>query len=479
MVIGFTYFYSDVIFRQQNVAEVLQQQGGVIPGFRPGKRNCSCATTKGSSSRRTSEMKIALVTPYDYPYPGGVTEHIRHLDREFRARGHETRIIAPSTARREALPANVINVSRGVLAIPGNGSTARISLSPAVAHRVNEVLEREHFDVVHLHEPEVPVLGWAVLHDSRAVNIGTFHAYSENHEVEEYTHPLMDWVQSRLDGRIFVSPAVEERLASYAPRGYRVIPNGIDYQRFANPGLAPTQEFADGRPNLLFVGRLDERKGFRYLLQAYPHIKQAIPEARLLVVGAFGEEEQAPFVESVHANNLKDVHFVGRVSAEDLARYYRTATLFCAPSTGGESFGIVLLEAMAACLPVVASDIAGYRSVMSDNLQGRLVPPGDGEALADAIIALLRQPSDRALLAQHGRTTTARYDWHLVAPRVLDYYEEAIQAREQQSAKQTSLGNSRQQAVSTRTGPRPARVSWQHMPRVDAREKLAPARVAE
>ncbi len=424
-------------------------------------------------------MKIALVTPYDYPYPGGVTEHIRHLDREFRARGHETRIIAPSTTRPESLPTNVMNVSQGILPVPGNGSIARISLSPAVAHRVKQVLEREHFDIVHLHEPEVPLLGWAVLHESHAVNVGTFHAYSENHEVEEYTHPLMDWVQGHLDGRIFVSPAVQEMLSSYAPDGYRVIPNGIDYQRFADPSLAPIQEFADGRPNILFVGRLDERKGFRYLLQAYPRIKQAIPKARLLVVGAFGEQEQAAFLDFVSANNLSDVHFIGRVSPEDLARYYRTATLFCAPSTGGESFGIVLLEAMAAGLPVVASDIAGYRSVMSDHLQGRLVPPGDVEALADAIIELLRQPSERACQAQHGRATAAQFDWHTVAPRVLDYYEEAIQAREQRSAKQTSLGNSGQRAVPTWMEPRAAHVSWLHMPRIDVREKLAPARVAE
>src|SRR5512143_1707638 len=141
---------------------------------------------KGSSSRRTSEMKIALVTPYDYPYPGGVTEHIRHLAGEFRARGHETRIIAGSTAPAETLPTNVIQVSQGIVPVSGNGSTARITLSPAVGQRVKAVLDRENFDIVHVHEPQVPLLGWAVLRESHSVNIGTFHAYSENPHVDEY-----------------------------------------------------------------------------------------------------------------------------------------------------------------------------------------------------------------------------------------------------------------------------------------------------
>ncbi len=422
-------------------------------------------------------MKIALVTPYDYPYPGGVTEHIRHLAREFQARGHETRIIAASTAPSEALPTYVIPVSQGIVPVTGNGSTARITLSPAVGHRVKAVLDRERFDIVHIHEPQVPLLGWAVLRESRSVNIGTFHAYSENPQVDEYGHPLMEWVQAHLDGRIFVSPAVQEMLSSYAQDGSRVIPNGIDYERFADPTLAPIQEFDDGRPNILFVGRLDERKGFRYLLQAYPRVKQAIPDARLLVVGAFGEPEQATCKRYVRDSDLGDVHFIGRVSPEDLARYYRTATLFCAPSTGGESFGIVLLEAMAAGLPVVASDIAGYRSVMSDNLDGRLVRPGDTEALVDAIVGLLRQPSERARLARQGRTTAARYDWHVVAPRVLDYYEETLQACKRQSSTKTYPADPGQPEVNTRTLP--DRLSWLHMPRIPMRQALVSTRDAE
>jgi phosphatidylinositol alpha-mannosyltransferase len=390
-------------------------------------------------------MKIALVTPYDYPYPGGVTEHIRHLDREFRARGHETRIIAPSTQEQEALDTNVIKVSGDVLPVPFNGSIARVALSPEIWERVEEILNDEQFDVVHVHEPEAPLVNWAVLQMSRAVNVGTFHAYSENKTAYQYIQPFLEWVWMELDGRIFVSPALRDALAPYLFGESRVIPNGIDYSRFAGrdpspssgqapsagsgQAVAPIAEFDDGRPNILFVGRLEPRKGFPHLLNAYPQIKRALPGARLLVVGAFGEAEKARLAEQLRANELRDVHLIGRVSNEDLPRYYRTATVFCAPSTGGESFGIVLLEAMAAGVPVVASGIAGYRSVMQDGVQGRLVAPGDEPALAEAIIGLLRDVEACAQMATRGRETAAQYDWSVVAPKVLEFYRELLETR--------------------------------------------------
>jgi phosphatidylinositol alpha-mannosyltransferase len=243
----------------------------------------------------------------------------------------------------------------------------------------------------------------------------------------------MKWVDSRLDGCILVSPALRDSRASYLPAEYRIIPNGIDYTRFAAAQIRPVAPFDDGRPNILFVGRLDARKGFIHLLRAFPAIKQAFSDARLLVVGAFGEEEKSRLPKYIRDEDWQDIHFIGRVSREELPRYYRTATLFCAPSTGGESFGIVLLEAMAAGLPVIASDIAGYRSVMQDGAQGCFVPPGDKEAIVHAIAALLREPERREQMAAVGRATAARYDWHVVAPRVLDYYQELIRVRRRET----------------------------------------------
>jgi phosphatidyl-myo-inositol alpha-mannosyltransferase len=371
-------------------------------------------------------VKIALVTPYDYPYPGGVTEHIRHLDREFRARGHDTRILAASTEGEETLDSHVIKVSGAVSPIPFSGSTARITVSPRVYLRVKKILNDEKFDVVHVHEPGVPLLCLTVLRHSHAVNVGTFHAYRETNALYEYARPLAKRIFGRLDGRIFVSEAVRDYITHYFPSDYRIIPNGIDLARFGSPDIEPIHKFNDGRPNILFVGRMEKRKGFRNLIRAYPYIKQAVPEARLLVVGAFSDEEKAPFVRYARAHHLRAIHFIGWVSREDLPRYYRTATVFCAPSTGFESFGIVLLEAMAAGLPTVASDIAGYRLVLNTGKEGLLVKPNDERALAEAVIGLLHSPGLRSEMAERGRATAALYDWSIISQRVLDYYQELL-----------------------------------------------------
>lgn len=374
-------------------------------------------------------MKIALVTPYDYPFPGGVTEHIRHLDREFRARGHDTRIIAASTEDDESLDSHVIKVSGAIQPVPFGGSTARLTFSPRVYLRVKKILKNEKFDIVHVHEPAVPLLCLTVLRHSHAVNVGTFHAYRETNTLYQYARPLAKRIFGRLDGRIFVSTAVRDYITHYFPSDYRIIPNGIDVERFGSSDIQPILKFNDGRPNILFVGRMEKRKGFRNLIRAYPYIKQAIPNARLIVVGAFSDEEKAPFVRYARTHHLRGIHFVGWISPEELPRYYRTATVFCAPSTGFESFGIVLLEAMAAGLPIIASDIAGYRLVLNTGKEGLLVKPNDEMALAEAVIGLLKSPDLREEMAQRGRATAARYDWPIIAQRVLDYYDELIKAR--------------------------------------------------
>lgn len=369
-------------------------------------------------------MKIALVSPYDYPYPGGVTEHIAALDKHFRALGHDTRIIAASSTNEEVLGEHVIKVSGMVAPISFSGSKARVTLAPAVYRRVKQILKQERFDVVHVHEPTVPILSLVVLRHSHALNVGTFHAYRESNPLYEYMRPLFRRVMNRLDGRIFVSEAVREYITRYFPGDYIIIPNGIDYARFAAPTIQPIERFNDGRPNILFVGRMEKRKGFRHLIRAFHSIKAAIPDARLIVCGAFSDKDKAPFVRYARATKLRSVHFVGYVSPEELPRYYRTATIFCAPSTGFESFGIILLEAMAAGVPIVASDIAGYRQVVENGCEGVLVPPEDEQALAQNIIALLRDPQRRAVMSECGKRKAAQYDWSIIARRVLEYYQQ-------------------------------------------------------
>ena len=374
-------------------------------------------------------MKIAIVTPYDYPYPGGVTEHVRHLDREFRAHGHDTRVIAGSTLADTQLDANVIKVTDQVFSVPFNGSTARIAVPPEDMRELEARLREERFDVIHVHEPAAPFLNWTVLVSLQAVKVGTFHAYVQNRHFSRYLRPVLSLAAMALDGRILVSTALLKTLPTAWLGEYRIIPNGIDAGRFSAVGVRPIPEYADGRPNLLFVGRLEPRKGLPVLLKAYPAVKRAVPDARLLVVGGFSVEERERLAKELESSGLRDVHLVGRVPAEDLPRYYRTATVFCAPSLGGESFGIVLLEAMAAGLPVVASRIAGYEGVMQDGKQGVLVPPGDRNLLASEIVSLLKDPRRRGQMSGEASLTAARYDWRLVAPQVLAYYEELMATR--------------------------------------------------
>jgi len=390
-------------------------------------------------------MKIALVTPYDFPYPGGVTEHISALDHHFRALGHDTRIIAASTTDEDVLDEHVIKVSGAVSPISFSGSKARVTLAPAVYRRVKQILKQEHFDIVHVHEPTVPILSLVVLRHSHALNVGTFHAYRESNVLYEYMRPLVQRVINRLNGRIFVSDVVREYINRYFPGEFTIIPNGIDCARFAAPNLAPIERFNDGRPNILFVGRMEKRKGFRHLIRAFQSIKQTVPDARLIVCGAFNDNEKAPFIRYARATRLRSVHFVGYVAPEDLPRYYRTATLFCAPSTGFESFGIILLEAMAAGTPIVASDIAGYRQVVETGCDGLLVPPEDEPALARGIIDLLRNPQRRAEMSECGKRKAAQFDWSIIAHRVLDYYSQLL-AAQRNPVKKKSSGARRQLA---------------------------------
>ena len=379
-------------------------------------------------------MKIALVSPYDYPYPGGVVNHIFHLDREFRRLGHDVRIIAACSEDVGDVPPQVMKVSGSIAHIPFAGSVGRITLSPRVYRRVKKILKQEQFDVIHLHEPMTPTLALSVLRhvplSPQSVVVGTFHAYRESsHPGYDYIKPILERFFGRLDGRIAVSEAVRDYLAPDFPGDYRIIPNGVDLERFSDPALRPIEQFDDGRPNILFVGRLEKRKGFKYLLQAFAQVKRAVPESRLMVVGAYDKEDKAPFVLYARQHGLRDVRFIGCVSEDDLPRYYRTCHIFCAPSTGFESFGIVLLEAMAAGKPIVASDIDGYRGVLEDGEGGLLVQPEDERSLADALIRLLKDPALRGKMGHQGQANATNYCWRKVAQQILDYYRELLERK--------------------------------------------------
>ena len=372
-------------------------------------------------------MRIALVSPYDFPYPGGVTQHIHYLDRHFRELGHNVKIIAPCGGDEpENLADNVVVTSSGVISIPFAGSKARIPYSPAVNWRVKRALRAEDFDILHAHEPlTLPVPVMALTH-SRAVNVGTFHTYRDNHLIYKYGRRVFRPFFDKLHGKIAVSEAAKDTVARYFGGEFVIIPNGIDAERFGGEHVQPLEQYEDGRPNILFVGRLEPRKGFRYLLRAFPHVKKEFPRARLIVVGAYEREERASHLRYAREHHLTGVKFVGRVSDEELPRYYRSCHVFCAPSTGFESFGIVLLEAMAAGKPAVASNIHGYRDLLDDGKEGILAEPKDERSLAEALIRLLRDPAMQRDMGDRGRLKAQQYSWRQVALRVLQFYEELL-----------------------------------------------------
>lgn len=366
-------------------------------------------------------MKIALVSPYDYPYPGGVTEHIHHLEMEFVRRGHVVKIIAPSSTSKHELSDNIYRIG-GIVPVPVSGSIARITLSPGSYRWVKQILNRERFDIVHLHEPLMPVLCLVALRHSKSVNIGTFHAYREGNFAYLAGKAVLKRFIGRLHGRIAVSPPARELVNRYFPGDYEIIPNGIAPDYFGSANITPLPQYTDGKLNVLFVGRMEKRKGLRYLLRSWGAISRQYPETRLIVVGEGDLRDECE--RYVAENHLANVVFVGFVTNAELPRYYRTAHIFCAPSTGFESQGIVLLEAMAAGRPIVASSIAGYASVITDGEQGWLVPPGDSISLAVAIGSLLGNEALRDRMGNAGRQTAQTYAWDKVASRVLSYYED-------------------------------------------------------
>jgi phosphatidylinositol alpha-mannosyltransferase len=366
-------------------------------------------------------VKIALVSPYDIAQPGGVSDHITHLRSEFTHLGYETVVLAPR-ARKGGLEVGegFYGVGRPI-AIPSNGSTARLTFDVTLYAAVKALMRRERFDVVHVHEPLVPVLPYMVLLNSGATNIATFHAFRQSSAWYTALKPYMNLLLSRLDARIAVSGPALEFVSQYFEGAYEVIPNGIDVARFLDPEPMPWA--ADGRPRILFVGRFSEpRKGFKYLLRAMPLVHQQFPEARLVVVGTGRPEKYAGLMERY---GIANVDFVGHVPFAELPRYYASCDVFCAPSVARESFGIVLLEAMAAGKPVVAGDNPGYASVLTHGREGLLARPKDEQALALALVRLLADAGLRRQFGAWGRASAGRYDWPLVARRVLDLYDRA------------------------------------------------------
>ena len=366
-------------------------------------------------------MKIGLVTPYVYPLPGGVNEHVRHLYDNLLARGHDVRIISSTHGLQRSSEGDVIRLGRG-FSVPTNGSVGTLTLSPRYVSHARALLASERFDLLHFHEPLVPFLSPVLLRESDCVNVATFHAYAGWSPAYELVGRAMRSSLDRLHGRIAVSAAARHFIDHYFPGDYKVIPNGVDLTRFQ--GALPFARLRDGTPNILFVGRFEARKGLPVLLKAYRVLRRSGRDCRLLVIGTGPLDREVR--RYIQTRRLLGVELLGRVPDEEKARYFASADVFVSPATGRESFGIVLLEAMASGTPIVCSDIHGYKGVVRRDVDALLVPPRDHHELALAIARLLDDPARRARMGAAGRERAVQFGWPSITAKVDDYYSFVI-----------------------------------------------------
>ncbi|TAM76455.1 MAG: glycosyltransferase family 1 protein, partial [Chloroflexota bacterium] len=374
-------------------------------------------------------MKIGLVTPYVYPLPGGVNEHVGQLYTNLRLRGHDVRIISSTHGLQRASEGDVIRLGRG-FSVPTNGSIGTVTLSPRYVGLAQELLDEERFDLLHFHEPLVPFLSPILLRRSDCVNVATFHAYAGWSPAYQLMGRSLRGSVERLHGRIAVSAAAAHFISRYFPGDYKVIPNGVDLPRYQ--AAKPIERWRDGTLNILFVGRFESRKGLLILLKAYRTLRRSGRACRLLVIGVGPQEREIR--RYIATRGLRGVELLGRITDEEKARYLATADVFVSPATGQESFGLVLLEAMAAGTAIVCSDIHGYKGVVRRDEQALLVPPRDASALAKAIARLLDDPDLRAHLGASGRERSLQFGWPNITAKVDDYYAFVIRRLAAQGA---------------------------------------------
>jgi phosphatidylinositol alpha-mannosyltransferase len=370
-------------------------------------------------------MKIGIVVPFSWSYWGGVVEHSENQAASLRARGHEvkilmghdppgafTRFLHPRSGRHGDLPADIIPVGRSVV-VPANGSLPNIVLSPRCVRRIREALREERFDVLHLHEPFTPAICVATLAFADCPLVGTWHAAGDLGWMR-YGRAMWGFLVERLETRIAVSRSAAESAERWLGGPFEIVPNGVVYPDQADP---------TGRKHkIVFVGRHDTRKGLPVLLRAWPEIRRR-SGARLRLIGCDPLQYRL-----LHARMRFDedgIDVLGIVPNAERDAELATAKLFVSPALGGESFGMVLVEAFATATPVVASDIPGFVDVASPDA-ATLVPPGDVAALADAVCALLDDEERRVAMGRAARMLARQFSWEGIAERLELIYNRAV-----------------------------------------------------
>jgi phosphatidyl-myo-inositol alpha-mannosyltransferase len=368
-------------------------------------------------------VRIGIVCPYSWEVPGGVQFHVRDLAEHFLRQGHDVSVLAPADDD-EPLPAYLTSLGRAV-PVRYNGSVARLSFGPVTSARVTRWLEAGDFDVLHLHEPVTPSASLLALWSSTEPVVATFHTANLRSRAMHTANPVLRPSLEKIRGRIAVSEQARATVQRHLGGEAFIIPNGVDVSRFEAASTRPDWLGAPERPTLAFLGRVDEpRKGLEVALRALPAVLDRHPGARLLVAGP---GDASDLLRDADPRAAAAVEVLGAVSDPDKAALLRSVDAYVAPHLGGESFGIVLVEAMAAGAPVVASDLAAFSAVLDGGRTGVLFETGSDAGLSRAVLDLLADPGRMTRLRAAGQDRARVFDWDVVADRVMAVYETVIE----------------------------------------------------
>ena len=365
-----------------------------------------------------AKKRIGIVCPYGWDTPGGVQAHVADLAQYLISQGHYVSVLAPALSD-ENLPDYLVSAGKPI-SIPYNGAVARILFGPIAFARVRQWISNGEFDLLHLHEPAIPSIAFLACVAAEGPMVGTFHASAKRQRVIFAIGPILEPVIEKLTARIAVSEAARATLTEHLETDAVVVPNGIYASRLASGVLRP--EWSQN--TIGFIGRFEEpRKGLQLLVEALPQIISAVPDVRVLVAGPGDSEE---FLKDVPSHLARRFEFLGRISEEEKADFLHSVSLYVAPNTGGESFGIILAEALAGGAAVVASDIPAFQALLGDGKYGSLFTSEDSASLATAVVDLLQDDERRNKLRIDGKEHAQSFDWDVVAQRIYDVYEMAM-----------------------------------------------------
>jgi len=371
-------------------------------------------------------LRVLEVSEHYFPHVGGISEHVYCLSRELIRKGHEVEVLTSRIPGKVPEDVPSVRIGRGV-SLPINKSFSRITLGVGIWSRINHLLRRKRYDVIHIHGSLAPMLPMAALHYSRndkkrTVAVGTFHAGHDPSSLYRiFKQPLHRQFFRYYDGLIAVSPVAKDTMSCFFPGDYRIIPNGVDTEVFSPGHSALADRLPSSSLKLLFLGRFEPKKGLRYLLSAMSVIKRRVPDVRLVIVG--GGPLKRYYRQFISPEVEDSIYFAGEVIGAERAEYYRWCDLSITPSIGAESFGITLLEAMGCAKPVVATYIPAFRYVMSEK-EGIFVKPRDHADLARGVLDLARRRTDWKRVGKAGRRKALGYSWKRIAGMVEDYYQE-------------------------------------------------------